>query len=146
MATKQPSKKSAAPRIPKRTLRPSDIEGLYRNRAGVLVDADGVAVGFRDVKRADDARFSEVLGRTPTAPLDIIEGVAMDPRIPMHVRLDAAVKAAPYRHPKLVAVSGVAGAAPINLALDSLSTSQLTKYEELLKQALEVVTGAPTKD
>jgi hypothetical protein len=144
--SRQPKKKSAAPRTPRRTLSRTDTPNVYRNRAGVLVDADGIALGFRDVKREDDARFSEVLGRTPTQPLDIIEGVAMDPRLPMMVRLDAAVKAAPYRHPKLVAVSGVAGGAPINVSLEGLNAHQLSEYESLLKRALNVVTAAAGQD
>lgn len=139
MASKSPSTKSPSkvvPRAPRSSLKPTDVPGVFRNKAGVLVDADGIAVGFRDVKKADDTRFKEVLGRDPLTPLDVITGTAMDPRNPMHVRLDAAKAATPYLSPKLVAIQGVAGAPPIRHDMTNKSDSELVamraKMEELL--------------
>lgn len=140
MASK-PSTRSAAPRAPRGSLKATDVPGVYKNRAGLTVDENGVALSFKDIKKRDDARFTEVLGKTAETPLDIIEGVARDPRYNMMTRLDAAVKAAPYRHAKLVAVQGVAGAPPIGIqAVENMDKATLSKYEELLKQALDLAT------
>lgn len=116
------------------TLLATDIPGVWKNRSGVLVDADGVAIGFKDLKRQDDKRFEEVLGRPATQPLDIIEGVAMDPRQPLHARLDAAKHAAPYRHPKLIAMQGVTGAPPINVNWEGKTDAELADIRRRLEE------------
>jgi len=140
MASKPPSR-SALPRAPRSSLKATDVPGVYKNRAGLTVDENGVALSFKSIKQKDDARFTEVLGKSADTPLDILEGVARDPRYPMHVRMDAANKAAPYRHAKRVAIQGVDGAPPINMGLEGLPKAKLDEYEALLKQALAVASG-----
>lgn len=135
MASK-PTPKTVAPRAPRSTLKATDVPGVYKNRAGLAVDENGVALNFKAIKQRDDARFAEVLGKAADSPLDILEGVARDPRYAMHVRLDAANKAAPYRHAKRVALQGVDGAPPINMGLEGMSKAKLDEYEQLLQQAL----------
>lgn len=128
------TKRTTIPRAPRSTLKATDVPGVYRNRVGALVDSDGVLMAFKNIKKADDDRFTEVLGNAPTTPLDVMTGVAMDPRNPMHVRLDAAKHATPYIKPKLVAVQGVAGAAPINVGFDKLDDAALTDVRRRLEE------------
>lgn len=133
--------KSAAPKMPRSTLRATDTPGIFRNRAGVLVDADGVALSFKEVRKADDDDFTQVLGRPARTPLDVIEGVALDPRAPKHVRLDAATKAAPYRHAKLVAVGGSSLMPPIGVTdMSGWSQEKLDAYEKALRAAADIAT------
>lgn len=135
MASK-PSPKTSAPRAPRGSLRPTDVPGVFKNRAGLTVDENGVALSFKSIKQHDDARFTEVLGKTADTPLDILEGVARDPRQPMSVRIDAANKAAPYRHAKRVALTGADGVGPVTIGLDTMTRSRLDEYEELVRKAL----------
>lgn len=90
-------------------LRPTDTPGVFLNTLGTLVDRNGVALAFKDLKRKDDARFKEVLGGPVETPADLLRAIAMDPRFPMHQRIDAANKAAPYFSAKRVAVSQAPG-------------------------------------
>jgi hypothetical protein len=134
--------KTLLPRSPRTALVATDVPGVFRNKkTGLLVDADGIAVDFKGVKRADDHRFKEVLGRDPITPLDVMTGVAMDPRNPMHVRMDAAKHATPYLSPKLVAVQGVAGAPPINMSYENKSDTELKAIRAALENVANLMGG-----
>ena len=116
----------ATPRSRIASLRPTDTPGVFKNRANVLVDSDGVAISFRHLKQADKDRAEEVIGRTAITPLDVMLVNAMDPRLPSHVRHAAAKDAAPYVHAKKVAIQG--GDTPINVTYSAEGKSK----EELL--------------
>jgi hypothetical protein len=141
--TAKKSTKDLTPRrlTPRRlALKPTDIPNVYTNRAGVIVDEDGVALGFTQLKKHDSARFAEVLdGGEVSQPADLLKAVSLDPRMPLHVRLDAASKAAPYFTAKRVAVQGVAGEPPVSINLSSLKQQDLDKLEQLLVQAYQLM-------
>jgi hypothetical protein len=140
MATEKPKRTVAA--RPKSSLKKTDVPGIYKTRDGAFVDVNGVDMDFKSIKKRDDDRHREVLGTTVTQPADLLKSVALDPRNSMHVRIDAATKAAPYFTPKLVAMQGVAGAAPIGMQmLGGMTQAQLDQYESLLKQAAELANG-----
>jgi hypothetical protein len=121
-------------------LKSTDIPNVYQNRAGVLVDEDGVAMSFSQLKKHDTARFAEVLeGQPVSQPADLLKAVSLDPRMPLHVRLDAANKAAPYFTAKRVAVQGVSGEPPLSINVNSLPQQDLDKLEQLLTQAMQLM-------
>jgi hypothetical protein len=140
VATRKP-KVNLTPR--RLTLKATDIPNVYRNKAGVLVDEDGVALSFSQLKKHDSARFEECLsGQQASQPADILKAVSLDPRMPLHVRLDAANKAAPYFTAKRVAVQGVAGEPPVSINVNALPQQDLDKLEHLLTQALQLMEQA----
>lgn len=142
MATRS-SPKTKATR-PRSALKATDVPGVFRTKDGSFVDENGVDMEFKSIKKRDDARFAEVTGSAPTQPADLLKAVALDPRNPLHMRMDAATKAAPYFTPKLVAVQGVQGAAPIGIqALGGMTQEQLNQYEALLRQAAALAGGVP---
>lgn len=103
-----PSKKSAAPkkRPPVQppeehdedptSLRETDKPGVYVNSVGKMVDANGVALTFLQVKEADEHRFERILGSRVDTPAKLLKAVALDPMSHLAVRIDAAKSAAPY--------------------------------------------------
>lgn len=125
-------------------LRPTDLPGVFINKAGVKVGANGVALTFAQLKSRDKARFNEVLGEDVHTPADLLKAVALDPRHPLPQRIDAANKAAPYFTAKRVAIQGGGPEAPpldIRVAMENLPQKALDKLEahlaaveELLKQ------------
>lgn len=120
----------------------TDVPGVWRTADGIQCDEYGVALDFKSIKRKDDERFAEVTGAAPTNPAELLRAIALDPRNSLAIRMDAATKAAPYFNPKLVAMQGVAGGAPIAVAnLGTLTKEQLTAYEALLTQAAAVIAG-----
>lgn len=136
------TKKTTVATRPKHSLKATDVPGVYKTRDGAHVDANGVDMDFKSIKKRDDDRHREVLGSTVTQPADLLKAVALDPRNAMHVRIDAATKAAPYFTPKLVAMQGVTGAPPIGVqALGGMTQEMLDQYETLLKQAAALASG-----
>ena len=142
MATKNPKTIKAAPPVSRPAVRSkltrTDVPGLYRNRAGIVVDEDGVALDFKNIKAKDDDRAIEVIGKRAETPADVLKIAAMDPRLPMHVRLDAANKAAPYFSAKRVAVQGGGdGAPPINVqaAVEAMPSKELDAFVKALEAA-----------
>lgn len=132
--------------LPRKTnLIPTDIPGVFRNKVGTLVDELNVALSFKALQAKDDSRFAEALrGGAVTQPADLLKAVALDPRMPLHTRLDAANKAAPYFTPKKLALQGVEGAPPIGIQdLSSLPQKELDRLEVLYAQAAEI-TGVRT--
>lgn len=80
----------------RQVLRGTDVPGVFRNNAGVLVNVKGIALSFADVKAADAERWTEVLGSVPKTPAELLKGVALDPRLSLDTRINAARQAAPY--------------------------------------------------
>jgi len=122
-------------------LTPTDIPGVFRNKAGTLVDEHNVALSFKALHTKDQERFSEALnGGGVSQPADLLKAVALDPRLPLHTRLDAANKAAPYFTPKKVAIQGVEGAAPIGIQdVAALPQKDLDRLEALYAQAAKLL-------
>lgn len=142
MATKK-APATTTPRIPRAKLRPTDLEGVFTAPDGRRVDEHGVDLDFKTLKRRDEQRFTEALGKSVETPAELLKAVALDPRNNLSVRVDAANKAAPYFTPKLVAVQGVAGAAPIGIQeVSSLPQKDLDRLEALYAQAAELLNKA----
>ena len=136
-------KTTATPRIPRSKLRSTDLDGVFTTPDGRRVDEHGVDLDFKTLKRKDEQRFTEALGAPVQNPADLLKAVALDPRHPLATRIDAANKAAPYFTPKLVAVQGVAGAAPIGIQdVSSLPQKELDRLEALYAQAAELLSKA----
>lgn len=135
----------ATPRSRISSLRPTDTPGVFKNRANVLVDADGVAISFRHLKAADTDRAQEVIGRTAITPLDVMLVNAMDPRLPAHVRHAAAKDAAPYIHAKKVAIQG--GDTPLNVNhnLEGKTTEELQLMREHIQALKQLAAREATK-
>ncbi len=131
-------------RRPKSTLRAADIPGVYKNRAGVLVDEMGVALSFRELRELDTKRMVETIGSAPTTPADILKAVAFDPRKSDSERVDAATKAAPYFSPRMSSIQGGgAGTPPVDVrVLESMTTKELLQYEQLLEKAAQILAKA----
>ena len=92
------------PKQPAVQLVPQDIPGVFKNRAGVLVNDKGVALSLADLQKRDEEHIKSILEDGPTAyrtPAEFLRSVAFDPRQPLHVRVNAANKAAPFFSPKL---------------------------------------------
>lgn len=125
-------------------LTPTDIPGVFRNKVGTLVDEHNVALSFKALRTKDQERFSEALGGGEvTQPADLLKAVALDPRLPLHTRMDAANKAAPYFTPKKVAIQGVEGAAPIGIQdVSALPQKDLDRLEALYTQAAKLLGSA----
>lgn len=133
MATRVRSKRdsAAAPNY----VTPTDVPGVFRHsRDGGLRDENGVLITFANLKKKDDKRFEEVLGGPADDPLDIMLGVMKDPRMPMVVRFDAAVKAAPYVHRKmpLAIESENPNGVALNFDMTALSKMSKAEREQLL--------------
>lgn len=82
---------------------------MFTNSLGVHVDKNGVAVAFKKLQERDRERFKEVLGADAETPADLLRAAAFDPRLPMHLRLEYAHKAAPYFTAKRLAVTAPPG-------------------------------------
>lgn len=138
MASKPPPR-VVLPRAPRSSLKATDVPGVFKNRQGLSVDENGVMLDFKGIKKRDDARFTEVLGKTADNPLDFMKGVMLDPRRSATDRYQAAKDALPYTTPKLHAIQGVAGAAPIGIeVVEKMSKEQLDRYEKALIAAMTV--------
>lgn len=124
-------------------LRATDIPGVFINKAGTHVDEHGVALSFKSLRQKDNDRFQEALeGSALGQPADLLRAIALDPRMPLHVRMDAATKAAPYFSPKLMGVQGVAGQPPVGLGLDKLPQRELDALEKALQLAESIINKA----
>ena len=76
----------------RRTLNP----GVYLNSEGVQVDERGLLLSLRDVQEAEQDQAEAVIGESLESPAQLLKLVALDPRLPLGMRLDAAKAAAPY--------------------------------------------------
>lgn len=123
-------------------LKPTDVAGIYINRAGVHVDEDGVAVTFKALRQHDEAAMAEVSGEVPKTPAEFLRTVVFDPRHNKAVRIDAAKACAQYFTPKLNAIQGgPAGAPPVEIVdVGAMTTGQLKAYRAALAAALSAAT------
>lgn len=87
---------SAADEAASSHLEPTDQEGVYRNEAGVLVDKYGVLLSLSILRKSEQILDEEIIGEPVDTPAKLLKRVALDPRMPMAWRLDAAKAAAPY--------------------------------------------------
>jgi hypothetical protein len=80
------------------TLARTDIPGVYRNGNGVQVNEAGMPLSWAEIKRLDEERWIRATGDTapPASPAALLRAAAMDPNLPLDVRLNAAKNAAPY--------------------------------------------------
>lgn len=74
----------------------TEIPGVYLNRHGYRVDAQGIFIPLRRLQEMDQTRAEEVIGEPVTSPAQYLKRVALDPTVPTHQRIAAAVSAAPY--------------------------------------------------
>lgn len=115
---------------------------MYLNAANIPVDADGLLLGFKDVKRLDSAHWDEALSGPQLTPAAFLAAVAANPRLPLSIRIDAAKSAAPYTdRKKPLALDGGTGTdgAPLPLLsidkLKGLPTGELKTLLALLSKA-----------
>lgn len=93
--------------IGKFNLRKTDVPGVFRNQDGALVNESNVLMSLRQVQAAEQDRALEVLGEEVSSPAMLLKRVALDPTLPLSMRLSAAVSAAPYYDRKMpVAIEG----------------------------------------
>lgn len=132
------------PAAPLRHLTPTDDPGVFLNAAGLLVDAKGVWVGLAKSKETEEAAELRILGEKADTPAKVMKRIALDPTLPMVMRLDAAKAAAPYYDKKTpVAVEQTNQ----DVALDLAAIAKLPKAKrvallETLKE-LGVDLGGP---
>lgn len=102
-------------------LRKTTTPGVYINSAGIMVDQNGIALSFQKVKKADDARWGEILGKPLETPAELLKAVALDPSKPLAMRIDAAKSAAPYTdRKKPIGIDGGKDGAPILMSIKEL--------------------------
>lgn len=79
------------------SLTPTETPGVFRNASGILVNEAGVFIGLLAARKAEAEDLGVVLdGDTVDSPAKLLKAVALDPRLPLETRMDAANKAAPY--------------------------------------------------
>ena len=101
MTPKRPRLTGSKPQEPtsnrRGTLTHSDIPGVFLNELNIPCDEFGVALSFKQVKERDVANLSEVLGgEVVDTPAKYLKSLALDPRLSMATRMEAAKAAAPY--------------------------------------------------
>ena len=142
MATKRPQEAPQKPadaknaRIP--SLRHSPTPGVFLNSLNIPCDENGVALDFVRVKQLDRDNMSAVLDRPIATPRDFLESVAMDPRQPLGVRMEAAKIVIPYtdrRKPQSIdgGVDPQTGEVlPLGFDVSLLSDKELSALDALL--------------
>lgn len=125
-------------------LTPTEVPGVFRNAAGLLVNEFGFLLGLGASKKAEQQDMSEVLGHPVRTPAEFLKAISLDPRIPLPTRMEAAKAAAPYTDRKQPqGLDGGVGAdgkpLPIRLEmslppelLDKLSESELETWGKIL--------------
>lgn len=74
----------------------TEIPGVYLNRHGYRVDERGLFIPLRRLQEMEQTRAEEVIGEPITSPAQYLKRVALDPTVPTHQRISAAISAAPY--------------------------------------------------
>jgi len=77
-------------------IRRTELPGVFLNQEGAQVDERGVLLSLSTVKAIDAQLDVDVLGVPVTSPAMLLKRVAMDPSLPLAMRVSAAVSAAPY--------------------------------------------------
>lgn len=119
-------------------LRATSTPGVYLNGANIMVDGDGVMLDYADIKSKDQARFEKILGSPVDTPAKLLKAVALDPQLPLAVRVDSAKAAAPYfDRKKPIGIDGGEDGKAINLLIthrvQGMSKDELDQFERLLK-------------
>lgn len=121
-------------------LQKTTTPGVYVNRAGIMVDKNGVALNFNQVKDKDDERWKQILGKPVETPAELLKAVSLDPTKPLAMRIDAAKSAAPYTdRKKPVGIDGGEDGKPIMLSvkeLRGLDDTQLAQMKALVALAI----------
>lgn len=74
----------------------TDKPGVYRNSSGSLVGENGVLLSLNFLADAEALLDEEIIGKRVETPAELLKRIALDPRQPLLIRLDAAKAAAPY--------------------------------------------------
>lgn len=75
----------------------TEIPGIFLNRYGYKVNEKGFLLPLREVQALETRRTEDVLGEEKTnSPAQALRRWALDPTLPMHTRMAAAIAAAPY--------------------------------------------------
>lgn len=78
-------------------LTPTDDPNVFLNEYGSKVDKNGVLLAlFSAFATSDAERDIAIIGKKVETPAELLKRVALDPTVPIMVRLDAAKAAAPY--------------------------------------------------
>ncbi len=121
-------------------LRKTTTPGVYLNSAGIMVDKNGIALNFQKVKKADDDRWAEILGKPLETPAELLKAVSLDPTKPLAMRIDAAKSAAPYTdRKKPIGIDGGKDGEPILMSikeLRGLPMAALLAIEQTIQQNL----------
>jgi hypothetical protein len=97
-------------------LRRTELPGVFLNGEGAQVDERGVLLSLSSVKTIERQLDVDVLGEPVTSPAMLLKRVAMDPSLPLSMRVSAAVSAAPYFDRKMpLALEGGAADRPLRL-------------------------------
>lgn len=122
---------------------PTATPGVFLNRMGVLVNANGVALQLADVIKQDKDHLSALANEKVDTPAAVLKAYALDPTKPVQIRLEAAKAAAPYyNRKKPVAIDGGEDedGNPIPLfdpkALKGLSDEELVQLKALLEKGV----------
>jgi hypothetical protein len=143
-----PQKRYVEKRGPRPGLAYTDTPGVFRNKAGVLVNGSGVAITFKELQKKDNERLKEVDGNMPSTPAELLRTLAFDPRLPLAMRVDLAHKAAPFFSAKRVAIQGGGPEAPpidIRQNVEKLPQGDLDKLEHLLNGVEELLAKGEAK-
>lgn len=119
-------------------LRPTGTPGVFLNRSGQMVDADGILLTYGQVKGKDDARWERIIGEPVDTPAKLLKAVTLDPQQTLMTRLDAAKAAAPYfDRKKPIGIDGGSDGKPIEVLhrhkLVGMSQEELDDFERMLK-------------
>lgn len=122
-------------------MRPTPVEGTYISGAGggSPVDERGLLLSWVRSQQSEHETAQRILGGPITTPVDVLKRVALDPALPLALRVEAAAKAAPYtdmRMPLRVNTADVTGpGAGIDLArLSALPRKEREALLELLRK------------
>lgn len=136
---------------------PTDVPGVFYNRVGTHVDENGVSMSFNALQHASRVRDEEVIGELADTPAKMLKVVALDPRNPLDIRVDAAKAAAPYYDKKqpVGVEASIKGSLVLSkeTVLAALSSKDLSILENLLKKVsksvaeeLQISTEAESED
>jgi hypothetical protein len=74
----------------------TSMPGVFMNAQGNLVDKRGVLLSLGNLRSTEDQMAEAIIGGPVDSPAKLLKRVALDPQLPMLVRIDAAKAAAPY--------------------------------------------------